>query len=189
MNNESETAFEQRLRDILDKTGEVAVPPLTVARLTALRALIPPTQEAKPLLSLVWESLANASEDVLRVVKTVGMAFEILPSPLVRDVDGGVSRIEMITCPLPNGELKAQVISSGSRKAKLVLSIKGDYIKRNDLSVELSLGQRLLEARPLEQKAEVTLDGTGLFIVKIFAGEEIIGEMNLDIAVEDKTEQ
>lgn len=180
MNDDKDNLFEQRLRNLLAKTGDVEVPPLTPERLAALRSLIPASPASKHSLSLVWRRAIGEIKDTLVILKTAGMTIGSAPAPLVRDGETG-SRIDMISCPLPNGELKAQVVPVGNRKAKLILSVKGEYLKRNDLSVELSLGQRLLEARPLEQKAEVTLDGIGSFTVTLFAGDAVVGEMNLDI--------
>lgn len=187
MINESDTAFKQRLRDILAKSEDVAVPPLTPARLTALRALIPESMsessDSDPFLTLAWQRIAGTAGEALVILKAVGVSIASEAAPLVRNGGGDEVRMDVLTYQLLNGELKAQMLPLGWCKAKLMLSVKGECSKMNDLAVELSQDGRLVEARPLEQKTEVTLDGVGQFVVTLLAGSTVIGAMRLNIGI------
>lgn len=184
MSDDTDEVFEQRVRDMLAKSGDFVIPTITLERLAMLRTLIPNSMSgsstSRPSLSLIWQCVAGEAKDALIVLKSAGVTIGAAPTPLVRNGDEE-SRIDMITCPLPNGEMKARIVPQGDRKAKLIVSVTGEYSKRDDLTVELSQGDRLIEARPMEQKAEVTLAGIGAFTVTLFSGDTVVGEMRLDI--------
>lgn len=181
MTDDIDMNFEQRLRDLLGKMGDIAIPSLTRERLVLLRALISDAPAVMPSLCLAWRRVAAEAEGILAIVKMAGVALESVPVPLVRNGREENVRMDTVSCPLSNGELKAQVIPVGYHKARLVLSVSGECGSRGDLSVELSHGQKLIEARPLERKVEVALDGLGVFTVTLFSGEEVMGSMLLDI--------
>lgn len=183
MSSDNSDAFEKRLRGLLRKTGDVDVPALTPERLASLRALIPESGIPVPSLSLMWKRVADKTFEILSFVETSGLSFS---APVASVLRGGEQRdavpyVETASLSLPDGELKVQVLPAGNRRAKLLLSVRGKYAEKDDLSVELSLGRRLIEARPLEQKVEFTLVGTGEFSIVLFSGDEAIGRMSLDI--------
>ena len=176
--------FEERLRAMLAKADRVTIPPLSPERLAALRALIPTGQGTCPSLTLTWKKLVNDARHTLVVSMATGLNLLKSPAPIFRDAAAAEPHIETVGIPLQNGEMQAQIIPLDNHKAKVLLSVKGKVAERNDLSVELSLGQKLIEARPLEQKAEVTLHGTGFFKLSIFSGEITLGSMNMNIGIE-----
>ena len=176
--------FEERLRAMLAKAEKVVIPPLTSERLASLRALIPDVQSVCPSLTLTWKKLVNDVRHSLVVTAATGLNMLRSPAPVFRDGAAAGAHIETIGFPLQNGEMQAQIIPLDNCKAKVLLSVKGNVAERNDLSVELALGQKLIEARPLEQKAEVTLHGTGFFKLSIFSGETPLGSMNMNIGIE-----
>lgn len=183
MSNDTNDAFEQRLGNLLKKTGTVDIPPLTCERLESLRTLIPEVGESMPFLSLVWKRIADGVSDTLSLVGASGLSLSTPPVSILRGDEkrDNVPFIETASLTIPNGELQAQILPVGKHRAKLLLTVKGTCAETDDLSVELSLGQRLIEARSLEQKVEFTLSGMGNFSVTLFSGDEAIGRMNLDI--------
>lgn len=180
MNIDDDEAFEQRLRILLKKTEDVVVPPLTRERLDSLRVMIP---SSTPFLSVVWKQMVEGTSEALSLVQSSGLDFS---APVASVLRGGerekdIPFVKTASLALPNGELRVQILPVGHRQAKLLLSVRGEYVKADDLSVELALGQRLIEARPLEQKVEFTLVGAGEFSITLFAGDAMIGRMNLNI--------
>ena len=175
--------FEQRLRNLLQKTGSVDIPPLTQERLESLRTLIPTPIGTLPTLSLVWKQAVNGLSEILALVEASGLYFHNPVAPVLRGDEKHEDDPfnQTISLALPNGELWIQTLPLSDHKAKLLLSIKGRYNESDTLSIELSHGQRLIEARPLEQKAEFTISGFGIYSVALFSENEIIGKLNLKI--------
>lgn len=181
MNDEHDNAFEQRLRNLLAKTEDITVPELSEERLRKLRLLIPRRESTTPYLSLAWRKLAECIHENLAIVKIVGLNPITGVTPAMRNGNGIDNVIEAVSLSLPHGEIVVQVTPSGERKAKALLSVKGRYSGKSDLSVELLRDGRLIEARPLEQKAELTLDGESNFTLILYAGDEAVAKMDLDI--------
>ena len=181
MSNDNDEGFEHRLRHLLEKTGEVAVPPLSTERMDSLRALVPQPPHRGYHLELVWKKAADKVNEFLEMVQCIGLHTVHAPQPIMRDGQVKPSKADMVSMPLPGGELLVGVESFAQQRARLVLSVKGDLSFDADLSVELSLGQRLIEARPLEQKVEFPLTGTGDFTITLFSGDAVLGEMALRI--------
>lgn len=180
---ENDDDFEKRLRAVLARADKAAVPPLTPERLAALRELLPASRPSRPSLALLWKRLRNDARDALVMVTMTGLTGGGDSMPLFRDGDSGETHIDTVAFPLRDGELRVQVIPCDNHRAKALLSVKGLVAERKDLSVELALGERLIEARPLEQKAEVTLDGAGCFRISLFSGETPLGSMDVDIRI------
>lgn len=185
MTDDSDTLFEQRLRSLLAKVGVVKGRELTAERLERLRALVPMIPAEMPTATLLWRRMGDGITETLSILKTVGLFTACTQSSLLRDGKTDGTRFDRISFPVQDGELLAQVIPGENRSAKVLLSVKGSLAERDDLSVELLLGKRLIEARPLEQKAEVTITGSGDFSIALFAGESSLGTMRLDIGAEE----
>lgn len=175
--------FEERLSAAFSKAERVRVPPLTPERKAMLRALVRPAQDGRAVLSLMWRIIADGVEEMLYVVKTKGLVVSPSSAPVFRGDAGGEAQVGVVSLPVQGGELRIQVIPCKNRKARLVLTAKGEFAERDDLSVELALGSRLLEARPLEQKAELSVDGVGAFNLSLYAGDDIVGSVVLDIGM------
>lgn len=189
MDTDNDAAFEQRLRHLLAKTNDIVVPELSAERLQRLRSLIPHSSPSFPSLSLIWRKTSDGVRNFLVLVEMIGVHAVCGMAPVLRDGSGGELAINAVSLPLPEGEVVVQVVPIGGRKAKALLSAKGRYSTVNDLSVELLHGGRLVEARPLEQKAELTLGGEGCFTLVLYIGDTAIGRMNVDISGEKDSDQ
>lgn len=176
--------FEQRFTDSLLRRGKIAVPPLTPERKASLMASVKAARENSPTLVLTWRRIAGMAGEILTMAETVGLQLIDSPAPVMRDGGEGKSRMESATLPFQGGELHIQAIADEKRRTRLLLSVKGECEQRDDLSVELSLGDDLIEARPLEKKAELTLDGIGDYRLDLFAGSEEIATLRLPIGEE-----
>lgn len=186
MNDSNNMAFEQRLRDLLAKTENVDIPTLSAERMKNLRALITEQMPSTPLLKYVWEKIGEKTLKTLSQVYASGLITVEALSPTTRG-EHDTPRLGTVAMPLPHGELRVQVVPFENRKAKLLLSVKG-YSVDQDLSVELSLGPRLIEARSMEQTAEFSLNNIGHFSIVVYSGDEPIGSLNLDIGEEEDLE-
>lgn len=186
MIDDTDELFEQRLCFLLAKTRGANGLELTTERMERLRALVPIAPADHPSLTLVWRRMADGIAETLSILRTSDPLCVENSSSLLRDGNESAARLEMVSFPLYGGELRAQVIPGENRSAKVLLSVKGSVAERDDLFVELSLGRRLIEARPLEQKAEVTVNGAGNFGITLFAGDSHLGTIHLNIeAAED----
>lgn len=180
--------FEQRFAESLLRRGKMPVPRLTPERKAALLAEVKAVRENTPALFLIWKRVAGTAGELLTTAKATGMQLVDSPAPVMRGEEGRKSCVESATLPLQCGELRIQAIADGSRRTRLLLSVKGECEQRDDLSVELSLGEDLLEARPLEKKAELTLDGIGEYRLDLFAGREEIATLRLPVGEETDNE-
>lgn len=183
MSIDNDEIFEQRLRNLLKRTGNVAVPPLTPERLESLRALIPVSDASIPFLSFLWRHAVDRVGETLSLVESMGLTISSPAVPVIRGEEGkdDASYLETASLTLPDGELRVQILPVAKRRARLLLSVKGACANTEKLSVELLLGDRLIEARPLEQIAEFSLTGSGKFTIVLFSGDEAIGKMRLGI--------
>lgn len=177
----AEDNFEERLSGAFSASERVTVPPLTPERMATLRALVRPMYEDQPVLSLLWRRIADGAGEVLETVRMAGLTNLASPAPVFRGENAGQPQVGVMSLPVQGGELRVEIIPGKSRTARLLLTAKGDFAERDDLSVELSLGDRLLEARPLEQKAELAVAGIGAFTLSLYVGEEIAASLVLDI--------
>lgn len=185
MNNDSDEMFEKRLRYLLSKTKDIRGMDLSSERLQNLRALIPIAAADCPYLSLVWKRLTTDAAEGLSVLKVFGLRIMSEPAPLLRSGENNSAHHNTVLLPLSDGELLARIIPGECRTAKVLLSARGMLQERGDLYVELSFGKKLVEARPLEQKAEVTLPGVGIYRITLFAGDAQLGTISFDIGAEE----
>lgn len=176
--------FEQRFTESLLQRGKISAPPLTPERKASLMAKVTAARESSPALPLVWRRIVGTTREILTMGKTIGVLLLDSPAPVMRDGGEEKSRVESAMLQFQGGELHIQAIADSNHRTRLLLSVKGDSEQRDDLSVELSLGEELIEARPLEKRAELFVDGTGEFRLDLFAGAEEIATLCLPIGEE-----
>ncbi len=173
--------FEQRFTESFKKRGKIAVPPLAPERKAALIAQVKAMRETTPTLSLTWRRIAESAREVLEITKTIGVQLVTTPAPMMRDSGEGKSRLKSISWPFEGGVLHIQIAEGENRRVHLSLSITGEFEQRDDVSVELSVGEELVTARSMEKKTELAVDGTGTFRLDLFAGEKEVTSLQLPI--------
>lgn len=182
MVDEIDDPFELMLSDLFAKYGKQDFPELTLERRASLRKLFPTANQSVPTLNLLWKRVANHVGETLEILSMIHMTLTGSEPVLMRDGDEDETpQLNSVSLAVLDGELRALLFPSENRRVRIALSVRGDVASRNDLSVELTAGDRLIEARPMEQKAEVVLDGCGDFTVTLFSGDKALGSMKLDI--------
>ena len=175
--------FEQRLGQAFSESRRIVVPPLTRTMRETLHAMRTQSHQPQRMIFLLWRKITTHAEESLTLAKAIGVAVAPVSAPVFRGEGCAESHIGMITVPVAGGEVHIQALPGKNRKTRLVMTAKGNWAAQSDLSVEVALGDRLLEARPLEQKVELSVDGAGAYTVSLSAGESVLGHVILDIGV------
>lgn len=181
MNMNQDEIFDQRIGSLLEKVGDIEPLPLSPERMEALRTLLPAGARTVPRMRLEWRRVADTLWEALAVAYWTGLAMQTETAPLMRGGEDDPAKLRQASLALPRGELLMEIHSGEGREAKLIFSVKGQYAQEDNLSVEVSVDGNLVEVRPLEQKAEITLKGAGEVSVALYAGDEEISTLELDI--------